>query len=115
MKLFNKNNVLSIFILVLFSSFENFSFNIYLTGRLKNKTGSSKEEVGDLTVFVKGKNQILATAKSNSKGVFHLTWTDNNAKYFYIYCILDKDSVLIGKIGKLKSEEPDLTFYLPDM
>ncbi|MDP4131059.1 MAG: hypothetical protein Q8918_14945 [Bacteroidota bacterium] len=67
-----------------------------------------------MTVLVKGKKQVLDKAISDSKGVFHLSWNDNNAKAFYFYCVLDRDTLLLAKISRFESDTPDLTFILPD-
>jgi hypothetical protein len=99
---------------IIIIGFTNDSYTVELTGRLKRKPGNSYHEIGHITVFVKGGNQVLGKAISNSKGVFHLSWNDNNAKSFYFYCILGKDTLLLAKISKFESDTPDLTFILPD-
>jgi hypothetical protein len=96
--------------------FSTFSNEIDLTGRLRNKTGSSPADVGGLRVFVMGNQKIMAKGKSNARGVFHLFWNDDpSVKTYYFYCILDTDTIPIGKVHHFDSQEPDLTFYLPDM
>jgi hypothetical protein len=105
--------IISLFItgLALFS-FTNFSFNIYLTGRLKKKSGDKLNRVDHVVIFVKGNNQVLDRTITNSKGVFHLSSNDNNAKAFYFYYLLNKDTLLLAKVNHFKSESSDLTFYL---
>ena len=99
---------------IILTSFTNYSYTVELTGRLKKRPGDMHNEIGHVTVFVKGKNQVLGKAISNSKGVFHLSWNDNNAKAFYFYCVFDNDTLLLAKISKFESDKPDLTFFLPD-
>lgn len=48
---------------------------VELTGRLKNKTGSSPADVGGLRVFVLGNHKIIAKGKSNAKGSFTCSGT----------------------------------------
>jgi len=98
---------------IILSGFTNYSYTVNLTGRLKNRTGDYQYEGSHMTVFVKGKNQVLGKAISNSKGVFHLSWNDNNAKAFYFYCVLGNDTLLLAKISKFESDTPDLTFLFP--
>ena len=106
--------IISIWLIgITLTSFTTESYTIELTGRLKKRPGNNYQEIGNITVFVTGKNQILNKAISNSKGVFHLSWNDNNAKAFYFYCVLHKDTLLLAKISKFECDTPDLTFPLP--
>ena len=95
---------------IILTSFTTESYTIELTGHLKKRPGNNYQEIGHIAVFVKGKNQILGKAVSNSKGVFHLSWNDNDAKTFYFYCVMAKDTLLLAKISKFDSDTPDLTF-----
>jgi hypothetical protein len=98
------------------TGFTPLSYGIDLTGRLKNKTGSAPSEVGGLQVFVRGNHRIMAKGKSNARGGFHLYWIDDpRVKMYYFYCVLDQDTIMIGKSSLSESDQPDLTFYLPDM
>jgi hypothetical protein len=99
---------------IILSGFINYSYTVELTGRLKTKPGNNHNNTSHVAIFVKGNNQVLGKAMSNSKGVFHLSWNDNNAKAFYFYCIIDSDTMLLAKISKFNSDTPDLTFFLPD-
>jgi hypothetical protein len=96
-------------------SFTPFSNTIYLTGRLRTTKTNNQTPNGGLSVFVKGNHIIMAKSKTNAKGVFHFYWNDDiNIIYYYFYCVTGKDTVLIGKVNKFTSEDPDLTFYLPE-
>ncbi len=101
-------------IAITLTSFTINSVTVELTGHLKNRSGSGRNKIDHISVFVKGKNLVLGKAVSNSKGVFHLSWNDNKAKAFYFYCVLGRDTLLLAKISKFESDAPDYTFILPD-
>jgi hypothetical protein len=68
-----------------------------------------------IPIFVNCNTRLLARGKSNAKGVFHLSWNDdeNTRKPFLFYCILQKDTLLLARVQTIPSDDADLTFVLP--
>jgi len=92
--------------------FTKITVTFELTGRLKNGAGNH-QRVGNIPVFVRGYSEVLDQDTTNSKGIFHLTWNESRGKYFYFYCIVKKDTILLAKKYRFESDQPDLTFILP--
>lgn len=99
---------------IILSGFKKDSITFDLTGRLKVKSGDDQIRISRVIVFVTGNNQMLDKAISNTKGIFHLSWNDNNARIFDFYCIIRNDTVALAKRVRFDSDTPDLTFIMPE-
>jgi hypothetical protein len=94
--------------------FRGFSITFYLSGHLKVKLGSHQKN-GHIPVFVTGyQSRVLDQDTTKSNGVFRLSWNESQGNLMSFFCILKKDTLLLGKVRRFESDEPDLTFVIPE-
>jgi len=95
-------------------SFHMPSLEVAITGHLRSKT---RKNVGNLTVFVKGAIQNgLGVTATDKNGDFILGFDDSDGgrdKPLSFYYVNERrDTVLLKRVLKLKSDAPEMTFWI---
>ena len=108
---FLKNTSLFLTAAVL-SSFSSPSVEVAIKGHLKSKT---HRNVGKVTVLVKGALQNgLGTTITDKNGNFNLGFDvgEEVKPLSFYYVNQNKDTILLMRTAKLKSDSPEMTFWI---
>jgi hypothetical protein len=106
-----KTNTL-LLLIVLFSGFRLPSVEVEFKGHLRSKTHC---RVGGLVVFAKGHICNERTATTNENGDFNLHFDmslhERKPISFY-YVNAHNDTILLKRLFKFESDEPEMTFWI---
>ena len=103
-------------ILTFLFGFKTNTSPITIYGHLRNSTKDKDILKAKIIIFVKADNKILSQDTLNEKGEFVLEFLPEKIeKHFDFYCYgLGVDTILISSVTIFESDNPQMTFYLPE-
>ena len=95
--------------------FRSYTFEVSLTGHLRSSTKRIHSKNGNVEVFVTGDNKLLGRSNTDANGDFNLFFVTDKEKIYCFYAVLPgRDTVFLKSVISFLSQEPEITFYLPN-